>query len=175
MVDSDILIIGGGMAGTGAAWEARYWCRNCSIVIAEKANINRSGAVAMGLSAINTYLGMKCRENTPEDFVKYVKTDLMGGVVRDDLVYDVARHVDSTVHLFDEWGGLPIWRNEKTGGCYVREGGRWQVMINGESYKAIVAEAAQKAATEVLNRVMVTHLLLDPSGHRVAGGCWVQR
>ncbi|MFP3299004.1 MAG: adenylyl-sulfate reductase subunit alpha [Thermocladium sp.] len=165
-IDSDILIIGGGMAGTGAAWEARYWCRNCSILIVEKANINRSGAVAMGLSAINTYLGMKCKENTPEDFVKYVKTDLMG-IVRDDLVYDVARHVDSTVHLFDEWG-LPIWRNDKTG-CYVREG-KWQVMINGESYKAIVAEAAQKAATEVINRVMVTHLLMDANnGNRVAG------
>ena len=166
IVDTDILIIGGGMSGCGAAWEARYWCRKCRIVIVEKANINRSGAVAMGLSAINTYMGMKCKENTPEDFVRYARTDLMG-IIREDLIYDVARHVDSTVHLFEQWG-LPIWPNPKTG-CYVREG-RWQVLIHGESYKAIVAEAAQKAASEVYNRVMVTHLLKDPHNpNRVVG------
>lgn len=164
-VDSDILIIGGGMAGCGAAWEARYWGRNLKIVIAEKANIDRSGAVAMGLSAINTYLGLKYNENTIEDYVNYVKNDLMG-IIRDDLVYDYARHVDSTVYLFDEWG-LPIFKDEN--GRYVREG-RWQIMIHGESYKPIVAEAAKKSASEIYNRVMVTHLLKDAQNpNRVAG------
>ncbi len=166
-VDADILIIGGGMAGSGgAAWETRYWCRNCRIVLAEKANINRSGgAVAMGgLSAINTYMGLKCKENTVEDYVKYVRGGDLMGIVREDLVYDYARHVDSTVHLFDEWGGLPIWPEPKTG-CYVREG-KWQIMIHGgESYKPIVAEAARKALGDenIFNRVMVTHLLKSPS------------
>jgi len=164
-VDSDILIIGGGMAGTGAAWEARYWGRNLKIVLVEKANIDRSGAVAMGLSAINTYLGLKYNENTIEDYVNYVKTDLMG-VVREDLVYDYSRHVDSTVYLFDEWG-LPIFKDEN--GRYVREG-RWQIMIHGESYKPIVAEAAKKSVSEIYNRVMITHLLKDSQNpNRVAG------
>jgi adenylylsulfate reductase subunit A len=164
-VDSDILIIGGGMAGCGAAWEARYWGRNLKIVLVEKANIDRSGAVAMGLSAINTYLGLRYNENTIEDYVNYVKTDLMG-VIREDLVYDYARHVDSTVYLFDEWG-LPIFKDEN--GRYVREG-RWQIMIHGESYKPIVAEAAKKSASEIYNRVMVTHLLKDSQNpNRVAG------
>jgi len=164
-VDSDILIIGGGMAGCGAAWEARYWGRNLKTVLVEKANIDRSGAVAMGLSAINTYLGLKYKENTIEDYVNYVKTDLMG-VVREDLVYDYSRHVDSTVYLFDEWG-LPIFKDEN--GRYVREG-RWQIMIHGESYKPIVAEAAKKSASEIYNRVMVTHLLKDSQNpNRVAG------
>jgi adenylylsulfate reductase subunit A len=54
-------------------------------------------------------------------------------------------------------------------GRYQREG-KWQIMIHGESYKPIVAEAARKAATEVYNRIMVTHLLLDKSrSNRVAG------
>lgn len=165
-VNSDILIIGGGMAGCGAAYEARTWDKNAKIVIAEKANIDRSGAVAMGLSAINTYLGMRWGENTPEDFVRYVRGDLMG-LVREDLVYDVARHVDSSVHLFEKWG-LPIMKDEKTG-KYLREG-KWQVLINGESYKLIVAEAGKKAATEVINRVMITHLLTDTQDpNRIAG------
>ncbi|MDG6999983.1 MAG: FAD-binding protein [Nitrososphaerota archaeon] len=77
------------------------------------------------------------------------------------------RHVDSTVHLFEEWG-LPIFYN-KQNGHYQREG-RWQIMIHGESYKPIVAEAARKAATEVYNRVMVTHLLTDSKNqNRIAG------
>ena len=46
--DCDILVVGGGMAGTGAAYEARYWGREMRIICAEKANIDRSGAVAQG-------------------------------------------------------------------------------------------------------------------------------
>lgn len=165
-VDCDVLVVGGGMAGCGAAYEARYWGRDLKIVIAEKGHIERSGAVAMGLSAINCYMGMRWKENTPEDFVRYTRNDLMG-LVREDLVFDIARHVDSTVHLFEEWG-LPIIYDEQTK-RYKREG-RWQILIHGESYKPIVAEAATKAATEVYNRVMITHLLTDAQdSSRIAG------
>ena len=47
--DCDILVVGGGMAGTGAAFESRYWGKDMKIIVAEKANIDRSGAVAQGL------------------------------------------------------------------------------------------------------------------------------
>ena len=165
-VDCDVLVIGGGFGGCGAAYETRYWGRDLKIVIVEKANIERSGAVAHGLSAINCYMGMQWGENQPEDHVRYARGDLMG-LVREDLVYDIARHVDSTVHKFEEWG-LPIMKNPETG-RYLREG-KWQIMIHGESYKPIVAEAAAKAATQVYNRIMVTHLLMDRTRpNRVAG------
>jgi len=165
-VDSDILIIGGGFGGCGATYESRYWGRNLKVVLVEKANIERSGAVAQGLSAINCYMGMRWNENQPEDHVRYARDDLMG-LVREDLVFDIARHVDATVHMFEEWG-LPIMKNRETG-HYLREG-RWQIMIHGESYKPIIAEAARKSATEVYNRIMVTHLLMDRTRpNRVAG------
>jgi len=64
-------------------------------VCVEKANIERSGAVAQGLYAINCYMGMQWNENQPEDHVRYARNDLMG-LVREDLGYDIARHVDST-------------------------------------------------------------------------------
>ena len=51
--DCDILVVGGGMAGTGATFEARHWGRDMKIVCVEKANIDRSGAVAQGLSLIH--------------------------------------------------------------------------------------------------------------------------
>ncbi len=139
-VETDLLILGGGMASCGAAVEAAYWAKKngLKVTLVDKAAVDRSGAVAMGLSAINQYVGLKDGENTVEDYVNYVKQDLMG-VAREDLVANIARHVDSSVHLFEKWG-LPIWKAE--GGGYVHEG-RWQLMINGESYKVIVAEAAK--------------------------------
>jgi len=165
-VDADVLVIGGGMAGCGAAYESRYWGRDLKVVTVEKANIERSGAVAQGLYAINCYMGMQWGENQPEDFVRYASNDLMG-LVREDLAYDIGRHVDSTVHKFEEWG-LPIMRDPETG-RYQREG-KWQIMIHGESYKPIVAEAARKASSEVYNRIMVTHLLTDKNDPNRAAG-----
>jgi len=163
-VNTDLLILGGGMAACGAAFEAAHWAKKngLKVTVVDKAAMDRSGAVAMGLSAINEYVGIKEGENTVEEYVKYVRQDLMG-VSREDLVYDIARHVDGSVHLFEKWG-LPIWKDEN--GAYVREG-RWQVMINGESYKVIVAEAAKNALAtlgddgEILERVFAVEPLME--------------
>ena len=146
LIETDLLILGGGMSACGAAFEASHWAKkhNKKITLVDKAALERSGAVAMGLSAINLYLGLKEGKNTVEDYIDYVKTDLMG-IARDDLVANIARHVDSTVHLFEKWG-LPIWKDDE--GKYVNEG-RWQIMIHGESYKNIVAEAAKNALKEL--------------------------
>jgi len=165
-VKTDLLILGGGMAACGAATEAAYWAKknNVKVTVVDKAAMDRSGAVAMGLSAINQYVGLKDGENTLTDYVNYVKNDLMG-ITRHDLVANIARHVDSSVHLFEKWG-LPIWKDEK--GAYVHEG-RWQLMINGESYKVVVAEAAKNAvgAENIYERIFIVGPIMD--GDRVAG------
>lgn len=184
-VETDLLLIGGGMACCGAAYEACRWAtpKGIKVTMVDKAATDRSGAVAMGLSAINTYIG----ENKVADYVKYVRGDLMG-IIREDLVFDLGRHVDDSVHLFEEWG-LPIWKKAddgfsldgfqardqgkamlKDGGTPVRSG-KWQIMINGESYKVVVAEAAKAAleynrkatgmAQNHYERVFVVKLLKD--------------
>ena len=159
-VNTDLLIIGGGMAACGAAVEAAHWAKkhDLKVTMVDKAAVDRSGAVAMGLSAINQYVGIKDGKNTVEDYVRYVRSDLMG-ITREDLVYNIARHVDSTVHLFEKWG-LPIWKDAD--GNYVHEG-RWQLMINGESYKVIVAEAAKNAigAENIFERVFIVGPIMD--------------
>ncbi len=159
-VKTDILVLGGGMAACGAAVEAAYWAKknNLKVVLVDKAVMERSGAVAMGLSAINQYVGVKDGQNSVKDYVDYVRNDLMG-ITREDLVANIARHVDSTVHLFEKWG-LPIWKDAQ--GNYVHEG-RWQLMINGESYKVVVAEAAKNAlgAENVYERVFITEPLVE--------------
>jgi adenylylsulfate reductase subunit A len=179
--DVDILIIGGGMAACGAAFEVKKWApEGMKIKLIDKASLERSGAVAQGLSAINTYIG----ENPIESYVKMVRNDLMG-VVREDLIYDCGRHVDESVKLFEEWG-LPIWKKDadgetldgskpaptlRQGGQPVRTG-KWQIMINGESYKCIVAEPAATAlgADNIMERIFIVKLLLDKNKpNQIAG------
>ncbi|MCW8835629.1 MAG: adenylyl-sulfate reductase subunit alpha [Rhodospirillales bacterium] len=172
-IETDILLVGGGMAACGAAFEAKRWASDdLKITLVDKAAMDRSGAVAMGLSAINTYLG----DRKPEDYCRMVSADLMG-ITRDDLVFDVGRHVDDSVHLFEEWG-LPIWKDKSTEGVPLAEGGkpvrsgRWQIMINGEGYKTIVAEAAKKALgiENIMERVFIVKYLLDENEkNRIAG------
>ncbi|NOZ21386.1 MAG: adenylyl-sulfate reductase subunit alpha [Planctomycetes bacterium] len=166
VIETDLLILGGGMAACGAAVEAAHWAKKngVKVTLVDKAAMDRSGAVAMGLSAINQYVGLKDGQNTLKDYVDYVRNDLMG-IAREDLVADIARHVDSTVHLFEKWG-LPIWKDEE--GNYVHEG-RWQLMINGESYKVIVAEAAKNALglDNIYERVFIVGPILD--GDKCAG------
>ncbi len=185
----DILMIGGGMANCGAAYEIQRWADaaasesgvNLKIKLVDKAAMDRSGAVAQGLSAINTYIGT---EQDPADYARMVSNDLMG-ITRDDLAYDLGRHVDDSVHLFEEWG-LPIWKTDengerhdgskglpalKDGGKPVRSG-KWQIMINGESYKWIVAEAAKKAIgiDRIEERIFIVKLVNDKNDkNRIAG------
>ncbi|MCK4921192.1 MAG: adenylyl-sulfate reductase subunit alpha [Bacteroidales bacterium] len=169
-IETDLLILGGGMAACGAAYEASHWAKkhNLKVTVVDKAAMERSGAVAMGLSAINLYMGLAKGNNTIDDYVSYVKNDLMG-IARADLVANIARHVDSSVHLFEKWG-LPIWKDDE--GNYVNEG-RWQVMIHGESYKNIVSEAAKNALKdlgdngEYYERIFITEPIMD--GDRCIG------
>ncbi|MBU1343996.1 MAG: adenylyl-sulfate reductase subunit alpha [Proteobacteria bacterium] len=181
--DVDVLIVGGGMAACGTAFEIKKWASDdTKILLCDKAALERSGAVAQGLSAINTYVG----ENKPEDYVRMVRNDLMG-IVREDLIFDLGRHVDDSVHLFEEWG-LPVWKKSddgKTldgkkgqkqgtlkGGATPVRTGKWQIMINGESYKRIVAEAGKKAlgSDNIIERCFIVEILNDQADpNRVAG------
>jgi adenylylsulfate reductase subunit A len=187
-ISTDILIVGGGMSACGAAFEGVRWVEaakkagkgDIKITLVDKAAMDRSGAVAMGLSAINTYMG----KNDPKEYVKYVRADLMG-ITREDLTYDLGRHVDDSVQLFEEWG-LPVWKKGEDGSSNdgsqgmpkLKDGGtpcnsgKWQIMINGESYKVIVAEAAKAALgmDNIYERVFVVKYLLDDVvENRIAG------
>ena len=182
-MEVDILIVGGGMAACGTAFEVKKWASDdAKILLVDKASMERSGAVAQGLSAINAYIG----ENTCDDYTRMVRNDLMG-LIREDLSFDVGRHVDDSVHLFEEWG-LPMWKKTEDGksidgkkglklgllkdGATPVRTGKWQIMINGESYKRIVAEAAKKSLGEenILERVFIVELLNDKNDpSKIAG------
>jgi len=88
-VNTDLLIIGGGFAACGVATEAAYWAKKngLKVTVVDKAAMDRSGAVAMGLSAINQYVGIRDGDNTVDDYIRYVRQDLMGISRRSGIQY----------------------------------------------------------------------------------------
>ncbi|HHT9147065.1 MAG TPA: adenylyl-sulfate reductase subunit alpha, partial [Candidatus Wunengus sp. YC61] len=158
-IDTDILIVGGGAAGCFAAVEIYKNLPNCRVVIMEKAHIERSGCLAMGLNAINAYLHSG---QTPESYVSYVEREFEG-VIRKDLVYTIAQGLNEAVKDVEKMG-LPIEKNED--GSYKKRGKR-SIRIFGERLKPILAEAVSKTCTQVLNRVVATNFIYH--GERICG------
>ena len=158
-LDTDILIIGGGAAGCMAAIEAKKLDQSIKCIVMEKAHIERSGCLAMGLNAINAYLNTG---QTPETYVEYVKDEFFG-VIREDLVHSIAKGLNESVKQVEALG-LPIEKDQN--GNYVSRGKR-SIRIYGERLKPILAAAVYRADVKVLNRVVATNFIFD--GERVRG------
>ncbi|OQY97640.1 MAG: adenylylsulfate reductase [Candidatus Brocadia sp. UTAMX2] len=158
-IDTDILIVGGGAAGCFAAVEIYKKSPGCRMIIMEKAHIERSGCLAMGLNAINAYLH---EGQTPDSYVAYVERQFEG-IIRKDLVYSIVRGLNDAVKDVEKMG-LPIEKNED--GTYKMRGKR-SIRIFGERLKPILAEAVQKTPARVFNRVVATNFIYDNT--RVCG------
>ena len=65
IITSDVLIIGGGTSGCYAALTIAEQNPELKVVIAEKANIIRSGCLAAGVNALNAYI---TEGRKPEDY-----------------------------------------------------------------------------------------------------------
>lgn len=158
-LETDILIIGGGAAGCFAAVDIYKRAPTCKVVVMEKAHIERSGCLAMGLNAINAYLHAG---QTPDSYVSFVERHFEG-IIRRDLVYSIVQGLNDAVRDVEEMG-LPIEKNED--GAYKMRGKR-SIRIFGERLKPILAEAVQRTPAQVLNRVVATNFIYD--GNRVCG------
>lgn len=149
---TDILIIGGGTAGCYAALTVREHS-DAAVLIAEKANIKRSGCLAAGVNAINAYI---VKGRTPEDYVNYAKKDA-DNIVREDLLLTMSQGLNRVTKKLEDLG-LIILKDEQ--GEYVARGNR-NIKINGENIKPILADAVSSLAdVEILNRVNVTDYII---------------
>lgn len=153
ILHTDILIIGGGTAGCYAALTIREHSKY-SVVIAEKANIKRSGCLAAGVNAINAYI-VKGRK--PEDYVDYAKKDA-DGIVREDLLMTMSEGLNRVTSKMEELG-LVILKDEN--GEYVARGNR-NIKINGENMKPLLAGAVETLPdVTILNRVNITDYIVE--------------
>lgn len=152
IIHTDVLIIGGGTAGCYAALTIREQS-NLSVVIAEKANIKRSGCLAAGVNAINAYI-VKGRK--PEDYVDYAKKDA-DDIVREDLLLTMSEGLNRVTAKLEQLG-LVILKDEN--GEYVARGNR-NIKINGENIKPILADAVKELEdVTVINHLNITDYIV---------------
>lgn len=149
---TDVLIIGGGTAGCYAALTIRKKS-DASIIIAEKANIKRSGCLAAGVNAINAYI---VEGRKPEDYVEYAKKDA-DDIVREDLLLTMSERLNEVTAKMEKLG-LVILKDEN--GRYVARGNR-NIKINGENIKPILADAVNSLENViVINRLNITDYIV---------------
>ena len=149
---TDVLIIGGGTAGCYAALTIREKS-DASIIIAEKANIKRSGCLAAGVNAINAY---RVEGRKPEDYVEYAKKDA-DDIVREDLLLTMSERLNEVTAKMEKLG-LVILKDEN--GRYVARGNR-NIKINGENIKPILADAVNSLENViVINRLNITDYIV---------------
>ena len=153
VLSTDVLIIGGGTAGCYAALTIREES-DLSVIIAEKANIKRSGCLAAGVNAINAYI-VKGRK--PEDYVDYAKKDA-DNIVREDLLMTMSEGLNRVTKKMENLG-LVILKDEN--GEYVARGNR-NIKINGENMKPLLAKAVEALPdVTVLNHLNITDYIVE--------------
>jgi adenylylsulfate reductase, subunit A len=157
---TDLLIIGGGTAGCMAAILARRLAPDLSVTILEKAHINRSGCLAMGLNAVNAYLA----NSTPEEYAAYVARD-NSDVVRADLVLSIGRRLNRMTGLLGEIG-VPLPRDAD--GRFIARSPR-SIVMYGEHIKPLLAAAARSHGAVIFNRTPACRLIMDARRARVCG------
>ena len=157
---AEVLIIGGGAAGLFAAIRLSELNPQIKILIAEKADIRRSGCLAAGVNALNAYIG---EGHAPKDYADYAMADAHG-IANYDLLLSMSERLNQVTEKIEKLG-LVILKD--SAGKYVTRGWR-NVKINGENIKLILADAVKKFPNiEILNHVNVVNFHSD--GKKVFG------
>ena len=153
IIDTDVLIIGGGTAGCFAGITLGKK-KDLDVLIVEKANIVRSGCLAAGVNAINAYI---TKGRVPQDYVDYCKKDA-DEIVREDLLLSMSERLNHVTKVMEDLG-LVILKDEN--GDYVARGNR-NIKINGENIKPILADAVKKQDNvTVINHLNITDFIVE--------------
>jgi len=166
-VDCDVLVIGGGTAGPMAALKAKQRNPKARVVLLEKANVKRSGAISMGMDGLNN--AVVPGHATPEQYTREI-TIANDGIVDQAPVYRYAQRCFAMIEELDRLG----IRFQKTpnGDFDVRKvhhlGTYVLPMPNGESVKKVLYRQLRREQILISNRFMATRLLNGPDG-RIAG------
>jgi succinate dehydrogenase/fumarate reductase flavoprotein subunit/HEAT repeat protein len=98
-LDCDVLVIGGGTAGTMAALSAAE--HGARVLLLEKAHVRHSGALAMGMDGVNNAVIPGKAE--PEDYVAEI-TRANDGIVNQRTIYQTATRGFAMVQRLERYG-----------------------------------------------------------------------
>ena len=159
-IETDVAIIGGGTAGTNAAMAAAE--KGLDVLVVDKANINRSGAIAGGIDHFLAYLETGDEWDTRESYLGYVGKVARGAanlkiheaVLCKELKAAIERIERIGVSLRKS-GSTEFYRTQAMG-----QPGPYFINFNGKRLKPKMAKEVHKLGCRVLNRVQVTNLFL---------------
>jgi len=163
---TDVLIIGGGLAGTNAAMGAAE--AGASVVVMDKGKIERSGDVGGGVDHFMAYLETGPDWDTRDAFLGYVEKVGRGTNHISNIESLVCDELPAAIERMARIGN-PLTQPD---GTYYRtasmgQPGPYWINFNGKLLKPRLAKAVRRLGCKVLSRVMTVDLLLD-DGH-VAG------
>lgn len=155
----DFLVVGGGTAGCMAAVKAKQKNPDATVLVLEKANIRRSGAIAMGMDGVNT--AVIPGNSTPEQYVKEI-TIANDGILDQKCVLKTGELGFSVIQELEEWG---VKFQKDNQGNYdlkqVHRVGKYVLpMPEGKDLKKILSRQVKRHRVKVINRVMATRVLV---------------
>lgn len=165
--EADVLVIGGGTAGPLAAYKAKMANPALKVVLLEKANVKRSGAIAIGMDGLNNAIVPGFA--TPEQYVREI-TLANDGIVYQKAVLAYALRSFDMIRELDSWGVK--FQKDENGEYDVKKvhhlGAYVLPMPEGGSVKKILYRQLRKARVLISNRFMATRLLTGPD-EQIAG------
>jgi len=171
IIETDVLVIGGGTGGPMAAIKAKEADPTLRVVLLEKANVKRSGAISMGMDGLNN--AVVPGYATPEQYVKEITVANDGIVHQKALMayaqgsYPMIQYLDRIGVKFEKDGsGEYNMRKVHHMGTYVLP------MPEGHNVKKVLYRQLRRLQVGVINRYMATRLLRGPDG-RIAGAIGV--
>lgn len=167
-LDCDVLVIGGGTAGTMAALSAAE--NGAQVLLLEKAHVRHSGALAMGMDGVNNAVIPGKAE--PEDYVAEI-TRANDGIVNQRTIYQTATRGFAMVQRLERYG-VKFEKNEH--GEYAvrrvhRSGSYVLPMPEGKDVKKalyrVLRQRSMREKIRIENRLMPVRVLTD--GGRAVG------
>ena len=163
VIDTDVLVIGGGTAGPMAAIKAKEKNPKLKVLLLEKANVKRSGAISMGMDGLNN--AIIPGHATPEQYVKEI-TVANDGIVNQATVMAYAQNSYAMIQELDRFGVK--FEKDETGDYAVRKvhhlGTYVLPMPEGHHMKKVLYRQLKRQRVDITNRYMATRLLRDGKG-----------
>jgi len=133
------------------------------VLLVDKANVKRSGAISMGMDGLNN--AIIPGHSTPEQYTKEI-TIANDGIVNQAAVYAYATHSFETIEQLDRWGVK--FEKDETGDYAVKKvhhmGAYVLPMPEGHDIKKVLYRQLKRARVSITNRLVCTRLLTDEEG-----------
>jgi adenylylsulfate reductase subunit A len=158
-INTDVLVIGGGVAGTMAAIPALE--AGLKVVICEKGKVlDHCGSVGCGVDHYLTVMDTGPEWDTPEFLIKHVP-ELTDGIVDMAVAGRVIREMPRIFRKIESFG--VDFKDRQTGTYYRLRSfglpGTYHINFDGTDFKKQLGERVRKGKATVLMRTMVVQLL----------------